>query len=407
MGNLKFHRNYKFYLIITFVLTIFYLLSLNSVHSYNAMSEWVINYQGGFVRRGFIGEIFYTISKAININLKFSFTIIQIVLYGLLYFYFYKLLLKLKYSRLVLFVIFSPVFLFFPLGELEAIGRKEILINLLMLSLFLLKFDEYKKLFFFFVISLVVLLTHEIIVFYFFNFLFFFIIIKKKNESKYNLICASYFILLFLATMFLSINEYTQIDKEKMCNALLKDFNIICGMQALAVVNDMSKYANEVSWNFEHYLRNLFIYIAGFGPLLIFTYFTKYNEEKCNNIILKIPLIFILFILSIFNLMIFLIAVDTGRYFHLSYSNLVILVFGLNYLNFIVIDYEKIKNFEKIIFKDSKFSFIFFLIIICFSWTPKAVYHEDLGSIPHYRTVQKIPNFINNFNNFKLINKNK
>ena len=154
-------------------------------------------------------------------------------------------------------------------------------------------------------------------------------------------------------------------------------------------------------------MRNLFIYIAGFGPLLIFTYFTKYNEEKCNNIILKIPLIFILFILSIFNLMIFLIAVDTGRYFHLSYSNLVILVFGLNYLNFIVIDYEKIKNFEKIIFKDSKFSFIFFLIIICFSWTPKAVYHEDLGSIPHYRTVQKIPNFINNFNNFKLINKNK
>ena len=106
MGNLKFYRNYKFYLIITFALTTFYLLSLNSVHSYNAMSEWVINYQGGFVRRGFIGEIFYTISKAININLKFSLTIIQIVLYGLLFFYFYKLLLKLNYSRLVLFVIF-------------------------------------------------------------------------------------------------------------------------------------------------------------------------------------------------------------------------------------------------------------------------------------------------------------
>lgn len=407
MGNLKFYRNYKFYLIITFALTTFYLLSLNSVHSYNAMSEWVINYQGGFVRRGFIGEIFYTISKAININLKFSLTIIQIVLYGLLFFYFYKLLLKLNYSRLVLFVIFSPVFLFFPLAELEAIGRKEILVNLLMLSLFILKLDEYKKLFFFFIISLVVLLTHEIIVFYFLNFLFFFIIIKKKNESKYNWICACYFILLFLAITFLSINEYTQIDKEEMCNALLKDFNIICGFQAHYVVNDMSTYVNEVGWNFEHYLRNLFIYIAGFGPLLIFTYFTKYNEEKCNNIILKIPLIFILFILSIFNLMIFLISVDTGRYFHLSYSNLVILVFGLNYLNFIVIDYEKIINFEKIIFKESKFLFIFFLIIICFSWTPKAVYHEDLGSIPHYRTVQKIPNFINNFNNLKLINKNK
>tara|TARA_A100001015_G_scaffold97409_1_gene108136 strand:+ start:532 stop:957 length:426 start_codon:yes stop_codon:yes gene_type:complete len=140
------------------------------------MSEWVINYQGGFVRRGFIGEIFYIISKFINVNLKFSFSIVQIVLYGLLFFYFYKLLLKLKYSKLVLFVIFSPVFLFFPLAELEAIGRKEILVNLLMISLFLLKIDEYKKLFFFFVASLIVLLTHEIIVFYFLNFFVFFYI---------------------------------------------------------------------------------------------------------------------------------------------------------------------------------------------------------------------------------------
>ena len=405
MENLIFYRYYKIYLIIIFILTTFYLLSLNSVHSYNAMSEWVINYQGGFVRRGFIGEIFYIISKYINVNLKFSFSIVQIVLYGLLFFYFYKLLLKLEYSKLVLFVIFSPVFLFFPLAELEAIGRKEILVNLLMISLFLLKIDEYKKLFFFFVASLIVLLTHEIIVFYFLNFLFFFILIKKKNNSKYNLICAGYFILLFLATILLSINEYTQTDKEEMCNALLNDFNIVCGFQAHYVVNNVSTYVNEVSWNLEHYLRNLFIYIIGFGPLLIFSYFTKYNEEKCKNIVTKIPLFLVLFILSIFNLIIFLISVDTGRYFHLSYSNLVILIFGLNYLNLIVIDYEKINNFEIIIFKDSKILFIFFFTVICFTWTPKAVFKEDLGSIPHYRTLQKIPNFTDNFNNLKFINK--
>ena len=47
------------YLSLISVLSIYYLMAVNIVSTYNAMTEWVINYQGGFVRRGLIGEIVY------------------------------------------------------------------------------------------------------------------------------------------------------------------------------------------------------------------------------------------------------------------------------------------------------------------------------------------------------------
>ena len=35
------------------------------------------------------------------------------------------------------------------------------------------------------------------------------------------------------------------------------------------------------------------------------------------------------------------------------------------------------------------------------SWNPKAVYHEDLGSLPLYRAIEKSTNY---YNNIMLIN---
>ena len=37
-----------------------------------------------------------------------------------------------------------------------------------------------------------------------------------------------------------------------------------------------------------------------------------------------------------------------------------------------------------------KILFVFMIFIICFTWNPKAVHHEDIGSIPIYRVIAKI-----------------
>ena len=41
----------------------------------------------------------------------------------------------------------------------------------------------------------------------------------------------------------------------------------------------------------------------------------------------------------------------------------------------------------------NKTLYALFFFIICLSWNPKAVYHEDLGSLPLYRALEKFPNY--------------
>ena len=85
-----------YYFIFLFIVTFYYLITLNVVETYNAMTEWLINYQGGFVRRGFFGEVLFKISQYLNLDLKFSILITQTTLYGIFYYLIYLLIKELK-----------------------------------------------------------------------------------------------------------------------------------------------------------------------------------------------------------------------------------------------------------------------------------------------------------------------
>ena len=45
---------------------------------------------------------------------------------------------------------------------------------------------------------------------------------------------------------------------------------------------------------------------------------------------------------------------------------------------------------------------ILIFFIICISWNPKAVHHEDLGSLPLYRVIEKTTNYYNNIWNIRV-----
>ena len=68
-------NNLDKYLFITFV---FFIISggiMNTLSNKTYLNdswtigEWLINYQGGFVRRGFIGEIIYILASSSNLSL--------------------------------------------------------------------------------------------------------------------------------------------------------------------------------------------------------------------------------------------------------------------------------------------------------------------------------------------------
>ena len=101
----------------------------------------------------------------------------------------------------------------------------------------------------------------------------------------------------------------------------------------------------------------------------------------------------------------FLIAVDTGRWTHMSYTCSFIYYFGLLKNKAIILNYNP-TNFNFFNTKIKNFIYTFSFILICLSWNPKAVHHEDLGSLPYYRALEKMPNYYNNISKIKIFRKN-
>ena len=90
----------------------------------------------------------------------------------------------------------------------------------------------------------------------------------------------------------------------------------------------------------------------------------------------------------------FVIAVDWGRWFNLSYTMSILFYFFFIKNNLLKFNQTYYVLFFDNIFK-KKYIFITFILICCFSWNPKAVYSEDIGSIPIYRIIDKIISRIN------------
>ena len=75
--------------------------------------DWLVNYQGGFVRRGFLGELFYQISKIFDVsilNILFAFNSIIIVI---LFFFTYSIIKNsLKNYIFIIYCFLPSTFLF-------------------------------------------------------------------------------------------------------------------------------------------------------------------------------------------------------------------------------------------------------------------------------------------------------
>ena len=391
------------YLSLISVLSIYYLMAVNIVSTYNAMTEWVINYQGGFVRRGLIGEIVYQISVFFDLNLRFCFLILQSSLYLIYYYFVYKLFKDLKANYLIILAIFSPIFLIFPIAELEAVGRKEVLIFLSLIFIIDLYFKYKNNNLIIFIISIiypVLLLNFEASLFYSFFFISLIIITMEKINllNIFKLIVSSLPSIIVIWAIY--FNPHLPEETAQMC-AELEKIGEKCGLAAAFISHTIDYHMAEVGWRFPHIIRYFFIFLFGFGALMILVGSSKFDETRVNKIILKLPLVYHFVILILPTLTMYIIAVDTGRWTHMSYSCSIIFYFGLLKNKIIILDYNS--NFIQFLnTKFNNFAKLIIFIVLCLSWNPKAVYHEDLGSIPLYRAIEKAPNFYDNVLNIKI-----
>ena len=400
-------KQYKFlfslYLSFLLIFIVFFLAAVHNSPVNNSMAEWVINYQGGFTRRGFLGEIIFQVSQFFDFQLRKTFLVMQILIYCTYFYSIFIFFKKIDYNYIFAIAIFSPLFFIFSLAELEALGRKDILMFLVFIVNFLIffKFKNLKYNYFYFIITFpIVFLTHELYIIYIGYFLTFFIFLEKKLDFKFFIKFSFILILIIFFLDLITSNQFTEENLELLCKNLKEKSNENCGLAPHSMIIDIAGYKSEVGWKLNHTLRYIGIFIFGFLGLIISIFFSKINKSETNKWISKINLRFIFLILALPSILPFLTAVDSGRYSSMAYTFPCIFYFGLLRSNIIIFDYKKVNIFldnSFLIFKKYK---IILLILLCFTWTPKAVYHEDISSIPLYRTVAKTKHFIDNFKNF-------
>ena len=329
----------------------------------------------------------------LKLNLKqtiFYFLVIFILTYHYLLFLFLK---NLKFNIFFIIAVLSPLFIIFPIAEIEALGRKDILIPTLFLILSVLyqKLDINKLSTVLLFSYTILILTHEVSIFYL-PFFYFFIFSKIKKFDLNNIL-----LILFISTYFLTLiyfltqSNFTEVNIEKMCNYLIDIHNTRCGLGAYVLNRSLEENIAELGLiNFFHVTRAIWIFFLGFIGLIIIVPNTIFNLDNSKIFFLNHINFFIIFLLLwIPTLIPFFIAVDWGRWFNLSYTMSFLFYFFC--LRYELIKFENKHSFKqiKILFK-KKIFIIFFLFLFCFSWNPKAIYLDDLGSIPIYRIINKL-----------------
>ena len=128
-----FKKNYLeiFVLLIIFFLFSHYVFQANKFSYLNngwLIGDWLINYEGGFVRRGIAGEFFLLLNKYLNIELNrlvFYFQFLTALIFFTFCFFY---ITNVKLDIFLVCLIFSPTILMFSFYDAFMNSRKEILI---------------------------------------------------------------------------------------------------------------------------------------------------------------------------------------------------------------------------------------------------------------------------------------
>ena len=370
---------------------VFFLYSKHDVGNDSSISDWLINYEGGFVRRGLIGELMTNFSIMLSLKLRDTILIFQLLFFTSYYFLIILFCKNLLQNRLIILAIFSPIFILYPVAEIEALGRKELIIFLIFLSYLLTDIKNFKVQIIYKVILFPIsILTWEP-VFIFFSFVFLidlFVFQIRNFDKKFFYLIASYLISIFLVIL-IYLNPFSQENHNVMRDFLNNEFGEICYMSCDFVGQQSSNSFSElyqtflVKFKFTYALRYLIIILIGFFPLYLLSTYSKINHKKQILIISKCKNLFFPFLLAFLpSTVLYLVMYDWARIVHISYTFSLLTFLYLIKENFIEFSKQNVQlNY---ISKLSKKIFILVFFLFAFSWNPKVVMPDDVASKPIY-----------------------
>ena len=403
--RVKFDHLFFVFINLIFLLAVFYLYQKHLVGNDSTISEWMINYQGGFTRRGLIGEICFQFAKMLNLELRYVIFLFQ----SILYFFFSSLLLiyirDFKINWLIIFAIFSPLFLLYPIAEIEVLARKEIFLYVGFLIFLQLSSVHYSKnsplIYIFFVYPILCLIWEPFILFTLFS--LFIIIINNKKDTLHKIFIKS--LLSFSTTIIVIIiiifKKFSLVQHQLMTESLMLNFNEACYMSCALLATKTTIYSQFQSvfalLSLEVIFRYSLILLIGFLPLALLSY-----NSKIKNKFFFLPKNFLMILLILLSpcLILFLSGTDWGRWVNMCYFFSILTFFYLLKNNFIKLN--KSNKFIDNLFLKNKKKFIIFFMIFAFMWNPKTGMTGDVATNSLYKIIYNTSKIIFKFDSVRL-----
>ena len=351
------------------------ILQINEFPQKYVFTEWLINYEGGYVNRGLLGQIVFYISNIFNIDLKFVILFFQASIYSIYFTLFFLLLSKIKINFFWILIIFSPILFSYPLIELMVLGRKDTFVISIFLFFSMISYKTINNLFFYFIILFgVSSFIHEITIFYIFHYLLIIYLhmkLKFKIKIQKNHILGLLIFISFLLYLNLYLDNFVTV--ENIVNSYGYEIITINS----GAFSHLQPTLNSVLLGtldhikFVNVLKYLLIIILSSIPFLFFVKFKKFHNTRY----LSIKNIFLIFF--VLSLPVYGLVMDWGRVIHINYNFFIILL--LFFFNQNLIDYDYTNTKLK---KLNPLSKITILMITCFMFSPDIMSYNPLELFP-------------------------
>jgi hypothetical protein len=364
----------KIYFLIIFFFSLSNVFRFYKNHEGFRFGDWLINYEGGFVRRGFFGSFLIQLSNITQVNIDTLYLLIISFFYSI-FLYLFFILVKKKINNInYLFLLLSPLSVHYIVFQTRATAGKELILFLFFIILIFLFIKKIRLLYiflYFHVFLLFLILTYEGIFFYLvFVYFFIYLNLNKKNYHiiKYNIFfSATFLIIVFFILFYFSGNE---LQVKIICNFLdNKDIkirycdNLEVGHSAIAFLGAKKTFDNiyistflDKIFNHNYLITYSISFLISFFPVFYFS-----NNIKIKKNFLKLSFNKILILCLLFTLPLF-IAFDWGRWLHISYILIILIIFSdVNHKYFVI---KKIFFLNKLNKKYILIIFLFYFILI-------------------------------------------
>jgi hypothetical protein len=389
MVKKKFLSNYFliFILISAAIYSLWSLKLLNDFPWRYVFTDWIINYEGGYIRRGLLGEISINLSNFLNLNIKYVFLLIHLSTYLLFHLLFYKFFLSFKKNYVFYLLCFSPLVFLYPIATFEAFARKEIFyITFFLLNCYLLIKLNNRNIVFFSTNLLVILsyLIHESSLFFLIFFYFSYFVFLKKNNYKVKLSELGFILLVYSVFLYLLSIPVSDEKISKMVFLINQNFF------------EITEFSGAISW-LQRSASSAFVFLQNnyispkdllrhilFSHFLIIFLYLLY----INNFFKSGKYFFILTILSFFSpLILFLVGNDWGRFIYILYNFCLIFTFYCLYDDKeIFVKVDKLSAINNI---NYKFKLILTVSYISL-WNPKIFFYDEVEFFALFNVVSDL-----------------